>query len=264
MRIVLNADDFGYSPDTLQATAECFERGHLTSASIMLGMPATEDALAFALAHPEYSYGVHLNFVGDGEERPISAPSDVPSLVNKLGRLPSTNAVRVRAVLGRLPASELEREIAAQIAAVAEQGVTVSHVDSHRHLHKYGPFRAALQRVLPHLGIKRVRNVQDMYIRRQVVSPTYWLGSFWRARLMRSFTTTDHFYMATSAGDPDWRPILDRLASLATEATLEVGAHPGYEQDWRNSERLALQNFAEAALEAGHAFVSWSDVPVRS
>ena len=53
-----------------------------------------------------------------------------------------------------------------------DAGVPVSHVDSHRHLHKYGPFAGALRRVLPGLGIERVRNVQDVYLRRRLLSPT--------------------------------------------------------------------------------------------
>ena len=40
MRLVLNADDFGYSDDTVEATIECFACGALTSATIMPAMPA--------------------------------------------------------------------------------------------------------------------------------------------------------------------------------------------------------------------------------
>ena len=72
MRVILNADDFGSSPDTLTATIECFEEGALTSATIMPGMPATEQALAFARSRPDLSFGVHLTLVGDGVERPIA------------------------------------------------------------------------------------------------------------------------------------------------------------------------------------------------
>jgi predicted glycoside hydrolase/deacetylase ChbG (UPF0249 family) len=255
MRIVLNADDFGLSPDTVRATIDCFERGELTSASIMPAMPATDDAIAFALANSQYSFGVHLTFVGDGDERPVAPPQDVPALVDDTGRLRRTNLVRLRAMLRRLPPQQLEREITAQISAVRDRGVQVTHVDSHRHLHKYKPITAALKRVLPQFGIERVRNVQDVYLRRPLRSPTYWFGSVWRRRLMRSFATTDHFYMATSAGDDDWSPLLERLHR---DGTLEIGVHPGVE-GWRGVERNALQAFAEAARRE-HTFVTWKEV----
>jgi chitin disaccharide deacetylase len=260
MRIVLNADDFGFSADTVRATIECFESGWLTSASLMPGMPATAEALVFASAHPEFSFGVHLTFVGDGAERSTAPPDEVPALVDSDGRFPPTNTVRLRALARRLPEDQIQREVEAQVRAITDLGVTVSHVDSHRHLHKYGPFRVALARVLPKLGVERVRNVQDVYIRRPLRSPTFWLGARWRRRLMAQFTTTTHFYMATSARDGDWTPLLEQLRTVPPDATLEVGAHPGYEEAWRSSERVALSTFAAAAAEAGHALVPWTEI----
>ena len=207
MRIVVNADDFGLSPETVRATVEAFEEGNITSASLMPNMPATEEALAFARARPDRSFGVHLTFVGDGNERPCSDPADVPHLVDAEGRFEATNRIRLRAALRRIPAAEVEREVVAQVSAVREAGIAVSHVDSHRHLHKYGAIRAGLERALPGLGISRVRNVQDVYLRRRLLSPTNVFGRSWRRRLMQSFVTTDHFYMATSAGDASWDAI---------------------------------------------------------
>ena len=48
VRIVVNADDFGASAETVAATIQCFEHGALTSATIMPTMPAADEALAFA------------------------------------------------------------------------------------------------------------------------------------------------------------------------------------------------------------------------
>ena len=44
MQLIVNADDFGLSDDTADATIECFERGALTSATIMPAM--IQNALA--------------------------------------------------------------------------------------------------------------------------------------------------------------------------------------------------------------------------
>ena len=65
LRLILNADDFGYDDDTVEATIECFRASALTSATIMLGMPATPGALEFARENPELDFGVHLVFTGD-------------------------------------------------------------------------------------------------------------------------------------------------------------------------------------------------------
>jgi predicted glycoside hydrolase/deacetylase ChbG (UPF0249 family) len=258
VRIVLNADDFGFSADTVRATIECFEQGELTSASLMAGMPATEDAIAFALSRPEFSYGVHLTFVGDGTERAAASPEEVSALVADAdGHLPPTNVVRLRALLRRLPQTQIEREVVAQISAIRDRGVSISHIDSHRHLHKYKPFREALVRVLPGLGIERVRNVQDVYLRRPLTSPTYWFGRAWRRELMRAFTTTQHFYMPTSTADTDWIGV---LSALPRAETLEVGVHPGYAEPWRVGERDSLGAFAAAAIAQGHELVPWTSI----
>ncbi len=258
MRIVVNADDFGLSADTVRATIDAVTAGHVTSATLMPNAPASAEAIEFARSAFGVSFGVHLTFVGDGDERPVSSPQGVPALVDRAGKLRRTNVVRLAALVGRLPVEELEREIEAQVEWARRQGVEVSHVDSHRHLHKYAPFREALARVLPELGVRRVRNVQDVYLRRPLVSPTVWLGGHWRAELVRHFATTDHFYMPATTGDRSWTALLRR--SELDDSTIEVGVHPGEVEEWRVCESQGLAEFARAAVATGHELVSWRDV----
>ncbi|MGH3024511.1 MAG: carbohydrate deacetylase [Gaiellaceae bacterium] len=259
MRIVVNADDFGASAETVAATIEAFEEGALTSATIMPTMPAAAEALAYARDRPGSSFGVHLTFVGNGEERCAADPDEVPGLVDEAGRFPPATPVRLRALLRRLPVAELEREVAAQLALVREAGVEISHVDSHRHLHKLAPFRTALERVLPGFGIERVRTVQDVYLSRPFLRATYWVGSRWRQPLRRSFRTTDHFYMPASTGDLGWADNLLRRIGDLPGATLEVGVHPGPD-GWREDERHSAARLSAAARELGHELVSWRDL----
>jgi predicted glycoside hydrolase/deacetylase ChbG (UPF0249 family) len=255
MLVVVNADDFGSSADTVRATIECFEARAVTSATIMPGMPATDEALAYARSRPDLSFGVHLTLTGDGAERPLA---EVPALMRPDGALLPTRAMRLRALARRLPQDQLERELTAQIELVQEAGVPVSHVDSHRHLHKLPAVRRALERVLPRFGIRRVRNVQDVFLRRARTSPTYWLGPLWRRRLMRAFTTTEHFYMPTGLGDDRWdRRLVDVMPSLS--GSLEVGVHPGAD-GWRADERDGALRFAAGLRADGYRLIGWRDV----
>lgn len=257
MKIVTNADDFGYDADTVTATIECFNSGALTSASIMPKMPATDQAIEFALSNPQHSFGVHLTFVCDTVEAPISPPEHVRGLVRDDGRFLPSQTVRKMALLGKISVDQIAIEAAAQIDFLISRGVKISHVDSHGHLHKFAPFRRALARILPPRSITRVRNIQDIYFRRPLMSPTYWLGSWWRRRLMRSFKTTEHFYMCASAWDEDWPSTL--LAKLS-DGTLEVGVHPGKAESWRLDEYRATQEFAKLARERGHELVGWASI----
>ena len=259
MRLILHADDFGSSTDTVRATIECFEQGALTSASIMPGMPATAQATEFARAHPELDFGVHLTFVGDEDEHPLSEPGDIAALTTSAGDFRPYRQLRIRALLHRLPVEQIERELVRQVEAVRDAGVEVTHVDSHRHMHKLPSFRQALEHALPRLGIRRVRAVQDVYLSRPISSPTYWLGPRWARRLARAFATTDHFYMPTSSGDTSWEHRLAEIVRRLRGKTMEVGVHPGFES-WREGERASLVGFAALARDGGHDLVAWKDI----
>lgn len=261
MRLIVNADDFGASEETLRATIECFEAGALTSATILVGMEQTEPALAYARSHPELGFGLHLRLVADGDTRPLAGADSVPALVGEDGRFLPTRTMRLRALRGRLPVEQLEREIVAQLDALVAGGVPPTHLDSHRHVHKLPQVVEALKRALPRFGITRVRAVQDVYLKRPLTSPTYWVGRSWQRRLAAAFTTTSHMYMPSSAHDAGWAtPLLARCGRLDGE-TLEVGVHPGFESEaWRDEERRSVLELAVAARDAGHELVTWRDV----
>jgi len=243
--LIINADDFGLSDETVAATVECFEAGALTSATIMPGMPATDAAIAFALDHPELGFGVHLTVTGEFGQRPLAGGK----------AFPAPREARLRALLGRLDEQALEREIEAQVLSVREAGVRVTHVDSHRHLHKFAQFRSALSRALPRLGISRVRAVQDVYLQPALLSPTYWLRNRWREQIRASFETTDHFYMA-GKDDPPWAEELRRLLPGLGTGSLEVGVHPGRDEPWRARDRESVLAFAQG-LDESVDLVGW-------
>ena len=185
LQLIVNADDFGQSDDTVEATVECFEAGAVTSATVMPGMPATNRAWSSPARTLSSASASTSPLCADPLSRPLSDPALVPSLVRADGTLLSTREVRLKAILGRLVPQELEREIEAQVRVVVEAGIPVTHVDSHRHLHKFQPVRRALETVLPRFGIRRVRAVQDVYLSRPWRSPTYWLGRRWGNSLDR-------------------------------------------------------------------------------
>ena len=245
LQLVVNADDFGQSDDTVDATIECFEAGALTSATLMPGMPASVRALDFARSHPEHGFGVHLTLSADPARRPLVDPELVPCLVHADGTLLSTREIRARALTGRLVPEQLAREIEAQLRSVVGAGVPVSHVDSHRHLHKFAPVRAALATVLPRLGIRRVRAVQDLYVSRPLTSPTYWLGRRWRGSIRRAFETTEHFFMPSRSERP-WSEAAAGLVARLEGGSLEIGVHPGSEEEWRERDRTSVVELVRA------------------
>lgn len=258
MRIITNADDFGFDEDTLKATIQGFESGALTSATIMATMPQHEEALRYAAAHPEFSFGCHLTWVGDGLERVSLPGQEVPCLAHENGVLRGSQEIRLKALLGGLSVDEIARETESQLSRLRDFGIPISHVDSHGHLHKFRPFREALRRVLPKFGIRRVRRVQTIYLRKPLRSPTFWLGRHWDASLMKSFVSTEAFYMSTGLQEaPDWVEQIISKMNQRHFQTVEIGVHPGTLEPWRAAELLALLEIQRIAQLRNHSLVSF-------
>src|SRR5580700_8782750 len=64
-RLVVNADDFGFTRDVNQGIVEAHRDGILTATTLMATGAAFEDAVRLARAHPSLDIGVHLVLVGD-------------------------------------------------------------------------------------------------------------------------------------------------------------------------------------------------------
>ena len=257
-KMIGNADDFGFDTDTVNATIECFDRGALTSASIMANMPATTLAVSFARVHPEFSFGAHLTYTLTNGEAPMADIRSIPSLIDSRGRFVSANMLRMAVLLGRVSAADIACETTAQLAFLRDCGVVISHVDSHCHFHKFGIFQEALRQVLPHFGIRRVRSRQDIYLRFPLTRPTFWLTAWSKNMLRHQFLSTDHLYMPAPSGDAGWPGLLQK--KLNGKGTLEVGVHPGVKESSRHREAKDVERFTTLCKAADCTLINWHDV----
>lgn len=256
MKVTITADDFGWSDDTVRATVRCLDARIVTNASIMPGVPCTADAIGFAASHSGYCYGVHIALAGDGYERPVSNPKEIPDLVDRTGHFLPARVIRKRALLNGIPRMQIEREVHSQLDLVAQRGVRISYVDSHKHIHKIPAIGRILSDVLRSFGIDRMRRAQNIFLGRAWNRPTFWLEWLASRQIARSFRTTDLFYMPTHSGDDDWG---EHLLTMAGDQTLEVGMHPGLDDEWRRSEMRAVSRFAEGAQDK-HIIVPWESI----
>ena len=263
MRLILHADDFGLSEDSYRATVECFERGVLTSASIMPLMPFSGAAIQYAKDHPQHSYGAHLTFARDTVERPVSESSRIPHLLDSDGNFTNSNVIRVRALRRQIPPAEIECETRAQLGYFRDHGLALSHVDTHGHMHKFGLFREAIAQVLPHFAVSRVRTAQNLFLRPPLLSPTFWLGPYWGWQIRRRFRTTKHFFMLRGNEGLDsirWdSPWFNRLIQRCQGETIEAGFHPGF-RGWNDVERRFLIRFAEDTRQRSIKLITWKDI----
>jgi predicted glycoside hydrolase/deacetylase ChbG (UPF0249 family) len=67
-RLIVNADDFGAGRGVNRGVAEAFREGILTSASLMVEMPGSEEAARLAGTMPRLSVGLHAALTSEGGE----------------------------------------------------------------------------------------------------------------------------------------------------------------------------------------------------
>ena len=257
LRVIVNADDFGRDGDTCRETIACFERGVVSSASIMPTMPATAEACAYAKRHPEFSYGVHLTFARQSCEAPAAPPETIKTLVDRRGQLRSMHEVCARALAGLLSENDIVREVDAQLGRIRDYGVSVSHVDTHGHLHELPVFAHALARALPRHGLQRVRNVRNVHLRAQWRQPARWLMARCLPVAQGPWRSTDWFYAPCAARDSEWP---EQLLRRPWTGTLEVGVHPGRAEEWRFRERADAARLRELLRDRCSPVVAWAAV----
>lgn len=130
IRLVVNADDFGLSASVNEGILCAHRRGIVTATSLMAVGRAFDHAIDCCRSAPGLDVGVHLALVAASPLRPVSP------LAGPNGRFPaSAGALLRRYLTGGIPVSEVRAEWSAQIERILEQGVAVSHLDSHQHVH---------------------------------------------------------------------------------------------------------------------------------
>ncbi len=153
--LIVTADDFGLSLPVNEAVERAHLQGILSTASLMVGAPAVEDAVARARAMPSLGVGLHLTLLNG---RPVLPPHEVPGLVTADGRF-STDPVRFGIALYCSP--ELRRqakaEIAAQFERFRETGLEMDHINGHKHFHLHPVVLSAITDVAPRFDSPPVR-----------------------------------------------------------------------------------------------------------
>ncbi len=130
--LIINADDFGRSHASNEATLRALTEGVVSSTTLMVPCPWALHAMRLLLEHPSVSCGVHLTVVCDLVEyrwRPLTSREKVPSLIDEAGFFYHVD--RISEFLAQAEISELEVEFRAQIETVLAASLKPTHVDWH-------------------------------------------------------------------------------------------------------------------------------------
>jgi hopanoid biosynthesis associated protein HpnK len=153
--LIVTADDFGLHEAINEGVETASAAGVLTAASLMVGAPATQDAVRRARKLPQLRVGLHL-VLADGWA--VLPPRLIPALVGEDGRFADrmfVDGVRYFTLPG--VRRQLEAEIRAQFAAFAGTGLPLDHVNAHKHFHLHPTLLEMIVRIGREFGMHAVR-----------------------------------------------------------------------------------------------------------
>ena len=268
-RLIINADDFGISRGVNIGIIEAAVMEVVTSASMIVNLPAFADALDRAVLCPTLSLGLHLNFtVG----RALTA---APSLTRlNTGEFYALPALIARASLGLLDSSDIARECLAQIDRMIEAGFPPTHLDSHRHVHAHPAISPVVARAAASRGIFQVRIPRESLR----VNAGDWRATLKKAGLLvcthlsaraDAADYPNHFLGISLQGGSSFATRLFTLIPQLKAGTTELMTHPGYadaslaEHDSYTLERvtelrvLTSREFRELLVRSGVTLTSF-------
>ncbi|MBM7128561.1 hopanoid biosynthesis-associated protein HpnK [Dyella mobilis] len=262
-RLIVTADDFGLHQAVNEAVERGYRDGVLRAASLMVAAPAVADAVARAKQNPGLAVGLHL-VLADG--RAMLPPARIPDLVDAQGMFNSDmvgNGFR----FFFLPhvRRQLADEIRAQFEAFAATGLSLDHVNAHKHFHLHPTILSMMLSIGRQYGMRAIRLPIE-----PGMGP--WLKP-WLA-LMRwrmdkaGIAHNDHVFGLRHSGGMDEAVMLNILQQLP-EGLSEVYLHPASHghltesmTDYRHADELAAllsTRVREAIAQRYHLCNGFSD-----
>jgi hopanoid biosynthesis associated protein HpnK len=218
--VIVTADDFGLHARVNEAVVLAHRDGVLSAASLMVGAPAAQGAIACAHELPRLRVGLHIVLADGRATLPHRA---IPDLVDREGRFGSSMALdglrffclpRVRA--------QLAAEIRAQFETFAATGLALDHVNTHKHFHLHPTVLALILEIGREFGMRAMRLPNELH---GSIGLRPWIALA-KARMARAgIDHNDRVAGLSLTGRMDEAALLAVLAQQP-DGVLEIYCHP--------------------------------------
>lgn len=252
-RILVNADDFGRHACINRAVEEGVTDGILRSATLMAGGAAFADAVVRAHRLHALGVGIHFTLVNGN---PVLAADVIPSLVTDEGVFYADYGTFVKRFLaGKVRMEEVRAELGAQLEKIEMTGLSLTHADSHQHLHVLPGILDAVLDLMKESGIPAMRVPRAPLFAGEFGGIGQLVGRMGlsllaaraaRAAKHRGIACPDHF-AGIVAGEAVSESEMDRIIADLAAGTTEVMIHPGTDTE-RLSRECAWEHDFEAEL----------------
>lgn len=214
-KLIVNADDFGYSKGVNYGIAEAHLNGVVTSATMMANMPGLSHALKLMRELPALGVGIHLSLTLG---KPVSPHVDL--LTGEEGLFKTQAHYQTHTA----DLNQLYEEWKAQITKLLHLGVPLTHIDSHHHMHTLGGHVEVAERLSEEFQLPlRTYFGADRRSRHEEYFPAEVFWNLFHDPLMKDM----------SRPYPEIKDevlaVLEKGAGKhASYALVEAGCHPGY------------------------------------
>jgi predicted glycoside hydrolase/deacetylase ChbG (UPF0249 family) len=237
-RLIVNADDFGFTRDVNAGIVDAHRNGILTATTLMANGDAFDDAVALAHATPTLDIGIHFVLVGGKSlhtGRPL--PSSVPALIRSV-------------YAGQI---DLYNELSAQAKKIRDAGLAPLHADTHKHTHLLPPVCRAVRAVAEDFGIRFLRRPRDLQLPFRAPLKTKLINALVRNRAaamdLSPFRVTNHFAGFALTGRYNTGDLIALFNNLPDGVT-ELMTHPGHCTPELQSAPTRLKQSRAAELQA--------------
>lgn len=139
-KLIINADDFGYSEGVNLGIISAYKNGVVSSTTMMSSMPGFNQGVELLKVNPGLGCGVHMTL------------SCYKPLLKKHKTIVDENGYFYKRItnesLEDMDMNEIYEEFCAQIDRVIESGVKITHLDSHHHVHGLVMLKPVIEKIL--------------------------------------------------------------------------------------------------------------------
>ena len=153
--LIFNADDFGLTDTDSKRILDSFEKGIVKSTTIVANFVKERD-LKRLQQFKDVSTGLHFNLV-EGK-----ALGSYKTLTINNEFLPKKQFLK-KLFLNLINESEIEKELSLQIEYLLNNGIEISHIDSHQNMHYLPSLLKIIIKVAKQYNIDRIRGLDSEY-----------------------------------------------------------------------------------------------------
>jgi len=234
MKLIINCDDFGVSKETNDIIINCLKFKKATSSSILSNGNFFLDGIKKIKKDIKNNYfGVHLNLT---EGKALAKSKRLTNKKNIFNHGPEYFFFLQFTKKFKKLENDIYLEFKSQILRVKKNGIKISHLDSHQHIHHIPFIFKIVKKLGSEFKIKKIRYVKEKFILKNFFKNflykiltlnylKYFLIKIYEKKLVY-FKSTNYFYGILNSGKIKTNEFFDYLDNIGKNKTIELCIHP--------------------------------------